>query len=547
MTNENALDQRAVIYVRVSTKEQELYSLESQLEKCRAYAETKGLTIVHEPFKEARSGWKADARVEFYKMLEYIEREKIPGVVFAWRSRMQRNPEDYVRLKAAGIILHDVEGKQSFDPNNPDDYEATASYEVEVANSRKSSSRTSTLVRDGYNTIVKQGKFPHALPLGYNSFRISKKVRRLEIDPVRGPMIQTLFRLFATGTYTRKQIATKMRDLGLRSRKGNPISRSQIEHYLKDIKYCGQQFRWKGGEAQDWHETCPPLISQALFNEVQAVFEAKRTVHRRGPDYKYRGTFTCGICGCAYIQEDKVRHYYRCTYQRKPCNTLGSPRLKESELDLLLETEIGMLDFEPSVYDWLKGEVEETFQLNRKTEAVERARLEAELKSIVEERARTLQAFTKGITADEGLVREEINRLSERKAAIDRRLKELDTGEELIIRNSLDTLGILKDFKNQYLSADPEKRRRMNFLLFRKIAVQPLKCPKKELLADPKRALLLGEYPLEIEWKEPFDWLFEGKFIRELGRLADAAMTEDQILHWMKKPAYPAENEIERA
>jgi hypothetical protein len=356
-----------------------------------------------------------------------------------------------------------------------------------------------------------------------------------------------MFRLFATGTYTRKAITAKMKDLGLRSLKGNPISRSQIEKtMLKNPFYAGGQFRWKGqlfDSAGDW----PPLISKALFNEVQAVFDAKRTVHRRGPDYKYRGLFICGICGCAYIQEDKIRHYYRCTYQRKPCNTFGSPRLKESELDLLLETAIGMLDFEPGVYDWLTGEVEETFQLNRETEAVERARLEAELKSIVEERARALQAFTKGITADEGMVREEINRLSDRKATIDRRLKELDTGEETIIRNSLDTLGILKDFKHQYLSADPEKRRRMNFLLFRKISIVPLKCSKKELLADPKRALLLEQYPLEFEWNEPFAWLFEGKFIRELGHLADEAMTEDQMLHWMKKPAYPAENEIERA
>ena len=87
----------------------------------------------------------------------------------------------------------------------------------------------------------------------------------------------------------------------------------------------------------------------------------------------------------------------------------------------------------------------------------------------------------------------------------------------------------------------------MNFLLFRKLAVHPLKQSKKELLADPKRALLLGEYPLEIEWNEPFSWLFEGKFTRELGRLADEAMTPDMMLGWMKKSPYPAEKEIERA
>jgi len=549
MTNEKASDRLAVAYIRVSTTAQDQFSPGAQRKRCNEYAEEHGLHIEKE-FREAASGWKPDARLEYFKMIEYIEAEKIPHLIFYLPDRIARNTDDWKPLRDTNVRHHDTVKNDSFCPLDPKDYKKRREFERALISAAEDSDDTRERVNTAYANKVSKGLYPHSLPLGFNRIYDTvngKLTKRIEIDPIRGPMLQTMFRLFATGTYTRKSITAKMRDMGLRSRKGNTISVSQIEKYLKDVKYTGQQFRWKGEGPQDWHDNCPPLISRALFNEVQAVFEAKRTVHRRGPDYKYRGLFTCGLCGCAYIQEDKVWHYYRCTYQRKACNKLGSPRLKESELDLLLETAIGMLDFEPSVYEWVKGEVEETFRLNRETEAVERTRLEAELKSLVEERARTLQAFTKGIVADEGLVREEINRLNDRKARIDVRLKELDTAEEVIIQNSLDTLGILKDFKNQYLSADPQKRRRMNFLLFRKIAVHPLKQSKKELLADPKRALLLEQYPLEIEWNEPFDWLFEGKFIRELGRLADEAMTEDQMLRWMKKPPYPAENELERA
>lgn len=549
MTNEKPGDRRAVAYIRVSTTAQDQFSPDAQLARCKDYAEEHGLEIKKE-YREAASGWKANARVEYFKMIEYIETEKIPHLIFYLPDRIARNTDDWKPLRETGVRHHDTVKNDSFSPLDPKDYKKRREFERALISAAEDSDDTRERVNTAYANKVSKGLYPHSLPLGFNRVYDTvngKLAKRIEIDPIRGPMIQQMFRLFATGTYTRKQIATKMRDLGLRSRKGNTISVSQIEKYLKDIKYTGQQFRWKGEGPQDWNDNCPPLISRALFNEVQAVFEAKRTVHRRGPDYKYRGLFTCGVCGCAYIQEDKVWHYYRCTYQRKACNKLGSPRLKESELDLLLETAIDMLDFEPEVYEWVKGEVEETFRLNRETEAVERTRLEAELKALAEERARALQAFTKGIVADEGLVREEINRLNDRKARIDVRLKELDTGEELIIRNSLDTLGILNDFKNQYLSADPEKRRRMNFLLFRKISVQPLKQSKKELLVDPKRALLLGEYPLEIEWNEPFNWLFEGKFTRELGRLADAAVTEDMMLGWMKKPALQEEKGMWRA
>lgn len=550
--NKTASDKRACAYIRVSTKPQDQYSPEVQKDKCQAYASRPEVNLkIVRTFEEARSGWKSNARIEFYKMLEFIEQEKIPNLIYAYPDRLSRNTEDYVKLKATNVKLHNANTGIAFSPNDPDDFEQIAAFEYDQVDSKKRSHQISKGVRDGYAKIVEKGKFPHAGPLGFDpdwKYVNGKLRKRLVIDPVRGPLIQQMFRLFATGTYTGKQIAVKMRDLGLRSRKGNVIARTQIETYLKDPKYTGQKFRWKGSEPQDWHDDCPPLISTALFNEVQAVFEAKsRPRCRGGQAYPLKGLMECGLCGKPYIEEDHERHYFRCALTVQACNKMGSPRFKGSELDLLLETAIGVLDFEPSVYEWLKGEVEETYRLNRETEAIEKKRLNAEKESIEAERSRALQAFTRGLTDDEGLVREEINRLNDRKAKIEGRLKELDTSEETIIQNSLDTLGILKDFKNQYLSADAEKRRRMHVLLFRKIAVHPLKQSKKDLLADPKRALLLGEYPLEIEWNEPFAWLFEGKSIRELGRLADEAMTEDQMLHWMKKPAYPAENEVERA
>lgn len=84
----------------------------------------------------------------------------------------------------------------------------------------------------------------------------------------------------------------------------------------------------------------------------------------------------------------------------------------------------------------------------------------------------------------------------------------------------------------------------MYVLHFRKISVHPLKQSREELLSDPKRALLMGEYPLEIDWNEPFDWLFEGKSSHELGRMADEAVG---MLGWMKKPVDQEEKGMWRA
>jgi hypothetical protein len=223
---------------------------------------------------------------------------------------------------------------------------------------------------------------------------------------------------------------------------------------------------------------------------------------------------------------------------------MGSPRLKESELEQLLEVALGYLAIDQSTAEWILSQIEETYRLNRQTEAMERQGLEVELKSVLSERARAFQSFTKGLVDDEGLIKEEIARLGDRKAQIEKRLQELSTSEDAIIENSMSLLGILKNFKNQYFTASLEKRRRMDALLFRKIAIYPLKQSKEELFADLKTAFLADQYPLQIQWTELFDELFQGNFFRELGRLARERYKGDMNF-W--PPASKAENKAERA
>ena len=69
---------------------------------------------------ETRSGWKANARIEFYKMVEFIELNKIQNVVFAFGDRIARNSEDYVLLKGTNAAFHDAVNNKSFSPNDHD-------------------------------------------------------------------------------------------------------------------------------------------------------------------------------------------------------------------------------------------------------------------------------------------------------------------------------------------------------------------------------------------------------------------------------------------
>ena len=65
----------ALIYLRVSTDDQEKYSPETQLNACQTYAEQKHL-IVHDVIKETGSAWKAKRRPKYLVMLDRIERDR---------------------------------------------------------------------------------------------------------------------------------------------------------------------------------------------------------------------------------------------------------------------------------------------------------------------------------------------------------------------------------------------------------------------------------------------------------------------------------------
>ena len=99
----------AVIYARYSSDNQREESIEGQLRECMAYAERKGLTVVHSYIDRALSA-KTDARPQFQKMIKDCYAGKIDYIVTKSVSRFARNTVDcleHVRiLKNRGIGVY---------------------------------------------------------------------------------------------------------------------------------------------------------------------------------------------------------------------------------------------------------------------------------------------------------------------------------------------------------------------------------------------------------------------------------------------------------
>jgi len=120
---EKSMNNKAVVYLRVSTEEQskEGVSLEAQEEKIRAYCSLKGLEIVEVCIDAGVSGSKVlESREAGSKLMKLINEKKANAVVTFKLDRLFRDAEDALHITKMwdkkGVALHLVDmGGQTID------------------------------------------------------------------------------------------------------------------------------------------------------------------------------------------------------------------------------------------------------------------------------------------------------------------------------------------------------------------------------------------------------------------------------------------------
>lgn len=75
-------------------------------------------------------------------------------------------------------------------------------------------------------------------PLGYRRVFTEDRVMNIEPDPETAPLIRQIFKLQREGTSVRA-ILRQITELGLRSKNGNPLSVSALQHILTSPTYRG--------------------------------------------------------------------------------------------------------------------------------------------------------------------------------------------------------------------------------------------------------------------------------------------------------------------
>ena len=315
----------AVCYYRYSSDNQRDVSIDQQRKEAQKYCERKGYMIVKEYEDHALTGTD-DNRPAFQQMLNEVQRLR-PAYLILWKSdRLARNRELAAivkgHLRKSGVRWEYV-AQTTPDEDDPTSIIVDALYE---AFDEWYSYNLMQNVMRGLNDNASKALYNGVPVLGY----IGKRNHQYEIDDKTAPIVQKIFKDYASGMPMQK-IINSLNDGGIKTGKGNNFTINSIRAILHNRSYIGE-YSWGEHTIPDG---MPRIISDELFEQAQSQLaknkrgggQAERKLDANtSADYWLTGHLFCG-CGAAMQGVSGTsRHGYKCYYyscsdhRKKKCN-----------------------------------------------------------------------------------------------------------------------------------------------------------------------------------------------------------------------------------
>lgn len=484
MTENN---KKAAIYLRVSSKGQEEngFSLDAQEKLAVEYAAKQGLKVV-KIWKGAESAWGKIERQNFSEMLSYMKKHSdVRHVIFDVLDRMTRNDVDKIKIaelvKEYDKVIHFSRDNKIYSRESSSDDEFML--DVQVAVAKKMSNDISRKTTMGMTEKAEQGIYPSRAPIGYLNNRNTGKI---DVDPVRGPLIKKLFELTASGEYSLPMIEEILYKDGLRERlHGSRVRKNTLYRVLHNPIYYGE-FRWAKKLYQGVHI---PLISKDLYERAHKAlsqFQRPRVTTR---NYPFSNLLHCKTCGCSVVGDFAKRKYmyYRCSFAKGQ-----HPHEKYLREHLLDEGFCEMVDsivIPTDVAKWLQKAVDLRLKYVEKAQNKEMAALKAEL-SKTESKLEQLynEGLERGFSAE--FVNHNEKRYKKRIAELAQQIQVQQINPQAIRQKSIDILKLVCNMGTIYRKA-------------------PLS-EKKPLLRHIASDYILDGHKIYPKYREPFNIFAEG-------------------------------------
>ena len=316
---------RVTFYARVSTdSDEQINSLDNQISYYEEFIQkNKQWTYVPGYIDEGLSGISTKKRKHFNEMIADAKEGLFDLIITKEISRFARNTLDslqYTReLLGLGVGVF-------FQNDNINTLDEDAELRLTIMSSiaqdelRKLSSR----IKFGHQQAIKSN-----VVLGNSRiFGYKKEDKRLVIDETQAPMVRDMFRLYATGEYSMKQLETLFYNQGYRNYNGNKIAHTTMSGIISNPKYKGYYVgnkvrivdmftkKQKFLPSEEWvmfkdetGEIVPAIVSEEVWDKANEVLA------RRSEDVKNRqgvcnhanlltGKLYCGHCGTAYYRRE---------------------------------------------------------------------------------------------------------------------------------------------------------------------------------------------------------------------------------------------------
>lgn len=308
----------AIVYARASTDHQE-YSVNDQLKYIKDWAKHHGYKIVKVYIDDGISGAFVSKRPGFLSMIEDVTTD-LSGAkaLLIWDSyRFARNMVEFLTYKQM-IRQHGVSVIAVTEPIVEDE---DAQLYIDAINGASGELYLRKLSKDSKRGIrakvVERREHLGFAPYGY---RMDRNTRQLEIQPEEAKWVKYIFQCVIDGL-PYLAICQKLREAGVKTRKGCAWTNTQVKYTLTNKTYCGLLEVTLDGKHGIYDGKHEPIIDRETFDNVQTIIEERQAKHKKyqRSSYQYKhwlsGLMRCPYCGGAlsYVQGSGGRaDRYRC-------------------------------------------------------------------------------------------------------------------------------------------------------------------------------------------------------------------------------------------
>ena len=536
---DEALELRAVVYLRVSTNKQadkdidpEGFSLPAQRDACYRRATELGAEVVDEYIDRGESAKTTD-RPSFLRMVNRIQTDRdVDFVILDKVNRFARNRRDdanvLFELRKAGCKLISV--KENIDETPA----GTLMHGILATIAEYESRNNGAEALKGMTRKAQVGGTPGRAPVGYiNVTRMIefRPVKVVEIDQERAPHVRWAFESYATGQWTLTTLTQALAERGLmalprRGKPPRPISRAMVGHMLRN-RYYIKFVSFNGSEFPGRHD---PLISEALFDRVQQQLDTaagageKRRIHH----HYLKGTLYCESCRnrLCYSQPKGHGGTYRYFYcigrqmKRAQCLQCHVPvDVLEDEVLGVFESRITHLapKNRQIILDGVRNEVERWHEKAGPALAM----AEKRVGQLEDERRRLARGVVDGSIPGD-LAKAEQERIRGELVAANRTLAKAETeypGLAWMLERALEVAERCADI---YRAGGPHIRRVLNQAFFKMILV---------------RARTIEDFELNEPWSTLFDPAFGSAMVRNAQNPGDPLRVRGSRMFDLAPPA----------